>query len=53
MDWKIILALAVLVMPMAYCEMDRQRQSTIEKVACFEQGGEWTRVWGGTCKFDG
>lgn len=51
MDWKAILALAVLVVPLAYCEIDRQRQQSNEKIVCFQEGGEWTNAWGSTCKF--
>jgi hypothetical protein len=39
LNWKTILALAVLVVPLAYCEMDAQRQRSAEKIACIEHGG--------------
>lgn len=52
MDWKTVLALAVLVAPLAYCEIDAQRQRTAEKIACIENGGKWRLYWGGTCEFE-
>lgn len=52
MDWKTIIALAILVLPIAYCEAVTQKQRSIEKIACFQEGGQWSSLWGGTCTFD-
>ena len=52
LNWKTILAFGVLVVPMAYCTMHEQRVFNEARVACIEQQGEWTRAWGGTCKFE-
>lgn len=52
MDWKTIIALAVLVLPIAYCEAAIQKQRSIEKIACFQEGGKWSIISGGTCTFD-
>ena len=30
-DWKMVLALAVLALPLTYCEMDAQKLRTSEK----------------------
>jgi len=43
MDWKVIVAIALLVMPLTYCEVGRQRLVTQEKIACLEQDGNWGR----------
>jgi hypothetical protein len=51
LNWKTLLALAVLTTPLAYCEMDAQRQRSAEKIVCIENGGEWRSTWGGTCEF--
>ena len=52
MDWKAILALAVLVAPVAYCEMNAQQSKSAERVACIQAGGEWGSSWSGVgCKF--
>ena len=45
MDWKAILALAVLVAPMAYCEMNLQSSKSAERIACIQAGGEWGKGW--------
>jgi len=39
MDWKAILALAVLVAPLAHCEVQFRNAMSKEKVACIEVGG--------------
>lgn len=52
MDWKVIIALAILVTPMAYCEMDSRRSKATERVACIQAGGEWRTQWSGVgCRF--
>ena len=52
MDWKAILALAVLVAPVAYCEMNAQQLKSAERVACIQAGGEWGSSWSGVgCRF--
>lgn len=52
MDWKAILALAVLIAPMAYCEMNAQQSKSAERVACIQAGGEWRSSWSGVgCRF--
>jgi len=54
MDWKTILALAVLVAPLAYCgaHMDDSRWQSRARIAeaCFAAGGTWTDSWGGSCE---
>lgn len=53
MDWKAILALAVLVAPLAYCaaEMESARLDAEARnvEACASAGGSWNGAWGGTC----
>ena len=48
-DWKMILALAVLV---TYCEIDAQKLRTSEKIACIEKSGTWKSSYGGLCVFE-
>lgn len=50
-NWKTILALAVLAVPLAYCEAESRRLVAEEKIACIEKRGEWRSSWGGTCEF--
>jgi len=49
LNWKTILALAVFVTPLAYCEMDAKRQRSAEKIACIENGG--VMGWKNKCEF--
>lgn len=49
MDWKAILALAFLAMPLAYCEIKSAETRVLEKVTCIEQKGNWE--WN-TCNFE-
>lgn len=53
MDWKAILALALLAAPVAYCTVEetRSRESTRLQIeaACIEQRGELT--FSGKCTF--
>jgi hypothetical protein len=51
MDWKIILALAVLA-ALAHCEMNTQSMKHNERIACIQAGGNWGMVWGApSCTF--
>ena len=54
MDWKAILALAVLAAPVAYCTVDDQRaireHEAVLAKSCFEAGGNWSQGWGGYCE---
>jgi len=54
MEWKGILALAVLALPISYCTiLDTQERSAARKaveIACIEQRGEIT--YNGKCSFD-
>ena len=53
MDWKAILALAVLVAPLAYCETSHQSNRSAERIACIQAGGEWrTGLSGAGCQFN-
>lgn len=52
MDWKAILALAVFVAPLAYCELSVQQARYDVKIACIENDGRWTAWHGGTCVAD-
>lgn len=47
--WKPILAAAVLILPLAYCEIQRKEDETAVKIACIEKRGEWVR---GNCVFE-
>jgi hypothetical protein len=54
MEWKTILALALLAVPLAYCTLEDSRQrvnahAEVEK-ACIAQKGEITL--GGKCTFE-
>jgi hypothetical protein len=49
MDWKAILALAVLVAPMAYCQSVDEAEKRKAQVECHRLSGEWTHAWGGRC----
>jgi hypothetical protein len=52
MDWKAILALAVLAAPLAYCEMNTQSMKHNERIACIQAGGNWGTGWGApSCTF--
>jgi hypothetical protein len=46
--WKIVLALAVLALPLTYCEVKRIEIENATEVACIEKRGEWVR---GNCTF--
>lgn len=48
-DWKIILALAILAMPLSYCEIQSRKSTSVEKIACIEQKGDWRA--NGRCEF--
>jgi hypothetical protein len=54
MDWKAILALAVLVVPMAWCVADDGRQAKARDAriaeACLAAGHMWNSSWGGWCE---
>ncbi len=52
MNWKTVLALAVLAMPLAYCELESRKFESEEKIACIEKRGEWSSSYGGTCDFN-
>jgi hypothetical protein len=53
MDWKAILALAVLTTPIAYCTMNQVRaeeeSNALIAEACLESGHIWHPGWGGWC----
>lgn len=51
MNWKNILALAVLTTPVAYCTVDDQRNTTNLKITCIQEHGEWHKTRGGYCEF--
>lgn len=51
MDWKVILALVVMIFPLTYCEMERQELDSQIKLECIKQKGEWDNSWGGLCNF--
>jgi hypothetical protein len=46
--WKIILALAVLALPLTYCEVKRLEFERTTEMTCIEKRGEWVR---GACTF--
>ena len=48
-NWKTILALTALILPLAYCEIKRSEDDSAVKIACIEKRGEWVR---GTCDFE-
>jgi hypothetical protein len=54
MNWKTILALTVLVTPVAYCSLKMEEaryESQVAKAhACAQSGGFWTDSWGGYCE---
>lgn len=51
MDWKAILALAVLVAPVAHCAADETQQRLLQEAriaeACLASGHMWRDSWGG------
>lgn len=53
MDWKAILALALLAVPLAYCTIEdtreRERSRSAIETACIEMQGELT--FNGKCTF--
>lgn len=49
MDWKTILALAVLAIPLAYCSVEDARITNDQKIMCIENKGNWT---GKSCRFE-
>ncbi len=51
-NWKTVLALAVLAMTLAYCELESRKFESEEKIVCIEKRGEWSNSYGGTCNFD-
>ena len=57
MDWRNILALAVLAAPLAWCtavtENDKRRVRAELQIACISAGGSWTNSWGGECTMKG
>lgn len=48
-NWKTILALTALILPLAYCEIKRSEDDSAVRIACIEKRGEWIR---GTCDFE-
>jgi len=54
MDWKAIMALAVLVCPLAWCAVDDARQTKERDAriaeACLAAGHMWHSTWGGWCE---
>jgi hypothetical protein len=54
MDWKAIMALAVLVCPLAWCAADDARQAKERDArvaeACLAAGHMWHSTWGGWCE---
>ena len=48
-NWKTILALTALILPLAYCEIKRSEDDSAVRIACIEKRGEWVR---GTCDFE-
>lgn len=57
MDWRNVLALAVLAAPLAWCtavtENDMRRVRAEMQMACISAGGSWTNFWGGECTMKG
>jgi len=52
MDWRTIMALAVLALPLTYCEVRTQDFGHKEKLACIEKQGSWqVTKRGKTCVF--
>lgn len=49
MDWKNILALAALAIPLAYCSVEDARITNDQKIVCIEKRGNWS---GKTCIFE-
>jgi hypothetical protein len=47
-QWKIVIALAVLALPLTYCEVKRIELGKTTEIACIEKRGEWVR---GKCTF--
>jgi hypothetical protein len=52
MNWKTILALAVLCVPLAYCSVQHDKELSNLKIACLHNKGEWVVGWGGYCDFE-
>lgn len=54
-DWKHIIALAILVLPITYCTMEetkrRANKATELQLACIAGKGNWEVSWGGYCEF--
>lgn len=48
MDWKAILALAVLAMPLAWCANENEKQRRDFELECFKAGGVVS--WGNCVK---
>ena len=48
-SWQTILALVILVLPLAYCEIKSTEFKTQEKLACIEAKGNWES---GDCYFE-
>ena len=51
-DWKTFLAIAVLVTPLAYCEIRSNDADSTAKIECFKQHGKWVSYSGGSCEFE-
>lgn len=49
--WLAILASAIFITPMAYCQMQHDKSEANVRITCIEQRGRWDSSWGGTCVF--
>lgn len=49
MDWKRLIALAALIAPLAYCQIEADKRTSEEKITCMNIGGTWSNAWGGYC----
>lgn len=48
-EWKTILALTVLLLPLSYCTIQTEKYSSQVELACIEKRGE---MWNGQCTFE-
>lgn len=51
-NWRNLLALSVLVIPLAYCQIRNTEAEATAKIECFKQHGNWSSYYGGTCEFE-
>lgn len=55
-NWKHIIALAILVLPVTYCTLEqvklRANKETEIQLACIDAKGNWETSWGGFCEFN-